>query len=136
MKPNILLFDALMMRNEEIERCCTDVPRPVERPSALRRWSSRLSIAVPSVRVFRRAVREPIAPRLPAGTLVRTTAGRDVGRVREVVVALPSGRASVAVDDALSADAPLLLIPRDAVRTAGGHAVVEERVLEDAARIA
>ena len=137
MKPNILLYDALMMRNEEIERCCTDVPRPVERPSALRRWSSKLSIAVPSsVRVFRRVVREPIAPRLPAGTLVRTTAGRDVGRVREVVVALPSGRASVAVDEAHTGDARVLLIPRAAVRTAGGHAVVEERVLEDAARIA
>jgi hypothetical protein len=122
MKPNILLYDALMMRNEEIERCCTDVPRPVGRPSAFR--------------VFRRAVREPIASRLPAGTLVRTTAGRDVGRVREVVVALPSGRASYAVDDAHTGDARVLLIPREAVRTAGPHAVVEERVLEEAARIA
>jgi hypothetical protein len=137
MKPNIMLYDALMMRNEQIERCCTDEPRPVERPSALRRWSTKLTVAVPSsVRVFRRTVREPIEPRVPAGTLVRTTKGRNLGRVREVVVALPSGRASYAVHDAGAEDARVLLIPRDALHTAGGHAVVEERVLEDAARIA
>ena len=137
MKPNILLFDALMMRNEEIERCCTDMPPVVERPSALRRWSTKLTVAVPSsVRVFRRTVREPLEPRVPAGTLVRTTEGRILGRVREVVVALPSGRASYAVHDAGDEDARVLLIPRDAVRTARGHAVVEERALEDAARIA
>ena len=75
MKPNILLFDALMLRNQEIGRCCTDAPRVAERPSALRRWSSKLRVAVPSsVRVFRRTVREPLEPRVPAGTLVRTTA--------------------------------------------------------------
>jgi hypothetical protein len=137
MKPNILLFDALMMRNEEIERCCTDVPPVGERPSALRRWSSKLRVAVPSsVRVFRRTVREPLEPRVPAGTLVRTTEGRNLGRVREVVVALPSGRASYAVHDAGSHDARVLLIPRDALHTAGTHAVVEERELEDAVRIA
>jgi sporulation protein YlmC with PRC-barrel domain len=73
---------------------------------------------------------------VPAGTLVRTTEGRSLGRVREVVVALPSGRASYAVHDAGTEDARVLLIPRDAVHTAGGHAVVEERALEDAARIA
>ena len=134
MKPNILLYDAFMMRNEEIERCCTDMPPVVERPSALRRWSTRLTVAVPSsVRVFRRTLREP---RVPAGTLVRTTEGRDLGRVREVVVALTSGRASYAVHDAGAEDARVLLIPRDAVHTAGDHAVVEERVLEDVARIA
>ena len=134
MKPNILLYDAFMMRNEEIERCCTDMPPVVERPSALRRWSTRLTVAVPSsVRVFRRTLR---APRVPAGTLVRTTEGRDLGRVREVVVALTSGRASYAVHDAGAEDARVLLIPRDAVHTAGAHAVVEERVLEDVARIA
>jgi hypothetical protein len=137
MKPNILLFDALIQRNREIERCCTDVPPVVERPSALGRWSSKLKLAVPSsVRVFRRTVREPLEPRVPAGTLVRTTEGRDLGRVREVVVALPSGRASYAVHDAAAHDARVLLIPRDAVRTAGGHAVVEERVVEGLARIA
>ena len=137
MKPNILLFDALMLRNREIGRCCTDAPHVIERPSALRRWSSKLKVAVPSsVRVFRRTVREPLEPRVPAGTLVRTTEGRSLGRVREVVVALPSGRASYAVHDAGAEDARVLLIPRDAVRTAGGHAVVEERALEDAARIA
>lgn len=137
MKPNILLYDAFMMRNAEIERCCTDEPRAVPRPSALRRWSSKLRIAVPSsVRVFRRTVREPLEPRVPAGTLVRTEEGRALGRVREVVVALPSGRASYAVHDAGAEDARVLLIPRDAVHRAGGHAVVEERALEDAARIA
>ena len=58
MKPNILLFDELMMRNREIARCCTDAPPVVERPSVLRRWSSKLRVAVPSsVRVFRRTVR-------------------------------------------------------------------------------
>jgi sporulation protein YlmC with PRC-barrel domain len=137
MKPNILLYDALMMRNEELDRCFTDVPRAVERPSALRRWSSKLKVAVPSsVRFFRRTVREPLEPRMPPGTLVRTSEGRNLGRVREVVVALPSGRASYAVHDARTEDARVLLIPRDAVHAAGAHAVVEDRVLEGAARSA
>ena len=130
MKQNIMLYDALMMRNEEIARCCTDRPRAIRRASALRRWSWKLKVAVPSsVRVFRRTVREPLEPRLGPGTLVRTTQGRDVGRVREVLVALPSGRASYAVHDVRSDDARVLLIPRDALRTSGAHAVVEERVL-------
>jgi sporulation protein YlmC with PRC-barrel domain len=136
-KPNILLYAALAIPRNEDTRCCTDEPRIDERPSALRRWSSKLSVAVPSsVRVFRRTVREPLEPRVPAGTLVQTTAGRHVGHVREVVVALPSGLASYAVGDARTGDARVLLIPSDAVRTAGAHAVVEERVLEGAARSA
>jgi sporulation protein YlmC with PRC-barrel domain len=136
-KPNILLYAALAIpTREDTRRCCTDEPPVVERPAALRRWSSKLRVAVPSsLRVFRRTVREPLE-RVPAGTPVRTTAGRDVGRVRDVVVALPSGRASYTVHDERDADARVLLIPRHALRTAGAHAVVEERVLEDVARSA
>jgi 3-deoxy-D-manno-octulosonic-acid transferase len=40
------------------------------------------------------------------------------------------------VHDERDADARVLLIPRHALRTAGAHAVVEERVLEDVARSA
>jgi sporulation protein YlmC with PRC-barrel domain len=136
-KPNILLYAALAIpTREDTRRCCTDEPPVVERPAALRRWSSKLRVAVPSsLCVFRRTVREPLE-RVPAGTPVRTTAGRDVGRVRDVVVALPSGRASYTVHDERDADARVLLIPRHALRTAGAHAVVEERVLEDVARSA
>jgi hypothetical protein len=136
-KPNILLYAALTIPTNGDTRCCTDEPPVVERPAAFRRWTSKLRVAVPSsVRVFRRAVREPLEPRVATGTLVRTTGGRDVGRVREVVVALPSGRASYAVDDVGADDARVLLIPRDALRTSGAHAVVEERVLEGLARSA
>jgi hypothetical protein len=136
-KPNILLYAALAIpTREDTRRCCTDEPPVVQRPAAFRRWSSKLRVAVPSsLRVFRRTVREPLE-RVPAGTPVRTTAGRDVGRVRDVVVALPSGRASYTVHDERDADARVLLIPRYALRTAGAHAVVEERVLEDVARSA
>lgn len=134
MKPNVLLFAHPTLPKRHEARCCTDEPNPVERPSALRRWSSKLRIAVPvSARVFGGAVRQPVQARVPAGTPVRTSAGRHVGRVREVVVAVPSGRASYAVDDGETADARVLLIPQTALRTAGAHAVVEERVLEGAA---
>ena len=137
MKPNFLLYAALSTRSEEIARCCSDEPRSAERPSALRRWSSKLRVAVPSsIRVFGGSVRQPVQERVPAGTLVRTPAGRDVGRVREVVVALPSGRASYAVDDLGTQDARVHLIPHEHLRTAGAHAVVEERVLEGVARSA
>jgi sporulation protein YlmC with PRC-barrel domain len=135
-KPNILLYAALAIPKREETRCCKDEPPVVERPGALSRWSSKLRVAVPSsLRVFRRTVREPLE-RVPAGTPVRTTAGRDVGRVRDVVVALPSGRASYTVHDERDADARVLLIPRHALRTAGAHAVIEERVLENVARSA
>ena len=135
MKPNILLYQALIVRSEEIARCCSDEPRAVERPATLRRWTSKLRVAVPSsLRVFGGSVRQPVQQRVPAGTLVRTPAGRDVGRVREVVVALPSGRASYAVDDLHTEDARVHLIPHEHLRATGTHAVVEERVLEGAAR--
>ena len=130
MKPNILLFAHLALPRHEDTRCCTDEPRRVARPTVLRHWSSKLRVAVPtSVRVFGGSVRQPLQTRVAAGTLVRTPDGRDVGRVREVVVALPSGRASYAVDDAHTDDARVLLIPREDLRSAGVHAVVEERVL-------
>jgi hypothetical protein len=138
MKPNVLLFLRPALPTVPQTRCCTDEPRPISRPTTLRRWSSKLRIAVPaSVRVFGGAVREPVQTRVPAGTPVRTPAGRHVGRVREVVVAVPSGRTSYAVDDAQTedaraVDARVLLIPQAALRTAGAHAVVEERVLEGA----
>ena len=140
MKPNLLLMAALANANTSNEdaRCCTDEPRVVprlHRQPALRRWSSKLRVAVPSsIRVFGGAVRQPVPTRVPAGTPVRTPSGRHVGRVREVVVALPSGRASVAVDG--SEDARVLLIPHEALRSEGSHAVVDERVLEDLARTA
>jgi hypothetical protein len=135
-KPNILLYAAVAIPTYEDTRCCTDEPPIVQRPAALRRWSSKIRVAVPSSqRVFRRTVREPLE-HVPAGTRVRTTAGRDVGRVRGIVVALPSGRASYTVHDDRDADARVLLIPRHALRTAGAHAVVEEQVLEDLARSA
>jgi hypothetical protein len=135
-KPNILLYAALAIPRYEDTRCCTDEPPVLEQPGALRRWSSKLRFAVPSsLRVFRRTVHEPLE-RVPPGTRVRTNAGRDVGRVRDVVVALPSGRASYTVHDERDADARVLLIPRHALRSAGVHAVVEERVLENVARSA
>lgn len=137
MKPNILLYAALTIPRNEDRRCCSDEPHMEARPAALRRWTAKLRVAVPSsLRVFGGTVRQPLRTQVPAGTLVRTPAGRDVGRVREVVVALPSGRASYAVDDVHTHDARVLLIPRDALRTAGAHAVVEERVLEGAGRSA
>ena len=137
MKPNILLFAHLALPTHVDTRCCTDEPRPAARPTVLRRWSTKLRVAVPtSVRVFGGSVRQPVRTQVPAGTLVRTSAGRDVGRVREVVVALPSGRASYAVDDPHSDDARVLLIPREDLRSAGVHAVVEERVLAGLARTA
>jgi hypothetical protein len=140
-KPNILLYAALMTPRDLDVRCCTDEPRfearPQARPAALRRWSSKLRVAVPtSFRVFGGAVRQPIHHQVPAGTQVRTPAGRTVGRVREVVVALPSGRASYAVDRAEPGDARVLLIPREDLRTSGSHAVVDERVLAGLARTA
>ena len=136
MKPNMLLYAALATQTNEVGRCCTDEPRFAERPPALRRWSSKLRVAVPSsLRVFGGAVRQPVH-HVPAGTPVRTPAGRSVGRVREVVVALPSGRASYAVDDPHAPDARVLLIPREALRTSGAHAVVDERVLAGLARTA
>jgi len=137
MKPNILLFAHLALPTHEETRCCTDAPRLAERPPALRRWSSKLRVAVPSsIRVFGGSVRQPVQERVPAGTLVRTPTGRDVGRVREVVVALSSGRASYAVDDLRAPDARVHLIPHEQLRTAGAHAVVEERVLEGVGRSA
>jgi hypothetical protein len=69
----------------------------------------------------------------PPGTPVRTSAGRHVGRDREVVVAVASCRASYAVDDGETADTRVLPIPQTALRTAGAHALVDERVLEGAA---
>jgi hypothetical protein len=136
-KPNILLYAALMIPRDQDARCCTDEPQLEARPAALRRWSSKLRVAVPSsLRVFGGAVRQPVRQGVPAGTPVRTPAGRTVGWVREVVVALPSGRASYAVDDAEPGDARVLLIPREDLRTAGSHAVVEEHVLEGLARSA
>ena len=137
MKPNILLYHALMMHPEETRRCCTDEPRLVSRPSVVRRWSAKLRVAVPSsLRVFGGTVRQPIRTRVPAGTLVRTPAGRPVGRVREVVVALPSGRASYAVHDARTDDARVLLIPQEHLREDGEHALVDEHVLAGLARSA
>jgi hypothetical protein len=136
-KPNILLYAALTTPGNEDARCCTDEPQLEARPAALRRWSSKLRVAVPSsLRVFGGAVRQPVRSQLPAGTPVRTPGGRRVGRVREVVVALPSGRTSYAVEHADAGDARVLLIPREDLRADGAHAVVEEHVLEGLARSA
>jgi len=139
MRPNPLLFTHAFRRYEEETRCCSDEPRVAERPAAFRRWSTKLRVALPSaIAVFRRTVREPAPTAVPAGTPVRTSAGREVGHVREVVVALPSGRASYAVDRAGESDARVLLIPRQALRQEphAPHAVVDERVLAGLARSA
>ena len=137
MRPSPLLFSHAFRRSEEEMRCCTDEPRVAERQAALPRWSRKLRVALRSaIAVFRRTVREPARTEVPAGTPVRTRSGREVGRVREVVVALPSGRTSYAVDR--SDDARVLLIPRQALQhePEAAHAVVDERVLVGLARSA
>jgi hypothetical protein len=140
MRPNPLLFSLAFRRYEEETRCCTDEPRVTARSAALPRWSRKLRVALPSAfAVFRRTVREPARTDVPAGTPVRTRSGREVGRVREVMVALPSGRTSYAVDRVDgSDDARVLLIPRQALQHDPDalHAVVDERVLAGLARIA
>ena len=137
MRPNPLLFSHAFRRPEEDARCCTDEPRVADRPAAFARWSGKLRVALPSaIAVFRRTVREPARTQVPAGTPVRTRSGREVGRVREVVVALPSGRTSYAVDR--TDDTRVLLIPRQALQHEpdDAHAVVDERVLVGLARSA
>jgi hypothetical protein len=140
MRPNPLLFSHAFPRYQEVTRCCTDEPRFSERPATLSRWSTKLRVALPSaIAVFRRTVREPARTEVPAGTTVRTPSGREVGRVREVVVTLPGGRTSYAVDRGSgSGDARVLLIPRQALQHEpdASHAVVDERVLAGLARSA
>ena len=47
--------------------------------------------------MFRRAVSTPVDPSVVVGTRVVTTRGRELGHVREVLVALPAGRTTYAV---------------------------------------
>jgi hypothetical protein len=135
MRPSVSLFmfDPHPARER---RCCSDEPvgrNALDRPAAPRRWSRKLRIAVPSsLAVFRRTVATPVDPAVAVGTRVVTTRGRELGHVREVLVALPGGRTSYAIQqDDHPVVAPVLLVPRDAFRSTrdGGAAVVDERAV-------
>ena len=88
--------------------------------------------------MFRRTVVAPVEPRVGVGTRVATTRGRESGHVREVLLTLPSGRTSYAIEGAGEASAPVLLLPREAIRHADESdlAVVDERALPSLRRSA
>jgi sporulation protein YlmC with PRC-barrel domain len=69
-----------------------------------------------------------------AGTPVISSSGREVGRVSGLMVELPSGRASYAVESEAS-HGRVLLLPRDALRRAEDSVVVEERLLDRLTRM-
>ena len=100
MRPTLSL---LMWNTEPVQerRCCSDEPvgrLAASRPATARRWSRKLRVAVPSsFAVFRRAVSTPVDPSVAVGTRVVTTRGRELGHVREVLVALPAGRTTYAI---------------------------------------
>jgi sporulation protein YlmC with PRC-barrel domain len=119
-------------RPHEDRRCCSDEPvmRRQVRSSAPARWSRKLRVAIPSsVAVFRRTVASPVEPQVQVGTRVVTNRGREIGWVRQVLVDLPDGATSYAVqgDEA----APLILLPRSVIGPAPDPdvAVVDERVM-------
>ena len=118
------------------QRCCSDEPighLATTGPSAPRRWSRKLRVAVPSsFAVFRRTVAEPLEPRVAVGTKVITSKGRELGEVREVLVNLPTGRTSYAVQRGdRTVSEPVLLVPREVVRRAGDPdvAIVDHRAV-------
>lgn len=100
MRPTLSL---LMWNTEPVQerRCCSDEPvgrLAASRPATARRWSRKLRVAVPSsIAVFRRSVSTPVDPSVVVGTRVVTTRGRELGHVREVLVALPAGRTTYAI---------------------------------------
>ncbi len=121
-------------RPYEERRCCSDEPqlrRPDPRPSTLSRWTRKFRVALASsFAVTRRTVTSPIDPEVEVGTRVVTNHGREVGRVRGVLVDLPSGSTSYAVQrDGTDATAPVILLPRSAVGPAidPDVAIVDER---------
>ena len=135
MRPTLSL---LMWNTEPVQerRCCSDEPvgrLAAFRPATARRWSRKLRVAVPSsFAVFRRAVSTPVDPSVVVGTRVVTTRGRELGHVREVLVALPAGRTTYAIQQGgQPVAAPVLLVPREAFRPARDHdvAVVDERAV-------
>ena len=126
----------LLMSNQrpyEEWRCCSDdpLPRPrADRSGTTRRWSQKLRVAVPSAfAVFRRTVASPVEPRVMVGTRVVTTRGRDIGRVQNVLVELPHGSTPYAIKRDDDSPAPVLLLPREAIRPAPDPdvAMVDER---------
>ena len=135
MRPTLSL---LMWNTEPVQerRCCSDEPvgrLAASRPATARRWSRKLRVAVPSsFAVFRRAVSTPVDPSVVVGTRVVTTRGRELGHVREVLVALPAGRTTYAIQQGdQPVAAPVLLVPREAFRPARDDdvAVVDERAV-------
>jgi hypothetical protein len=127
-----LLYDALRQPTEPPRRCCTDIPAnllPIGRPSALRRWSTRLPLAF-------RALRLPVGRARPEpGTRVVTTTGRHLGHLERLVIALDSGEPSAVVTDDLGERAGrVLLLPAAALRpgTAPTALVVDDRMVADA----
>jgi hypothetical protein len=131
-----LLYYALRQPTEPPRRCCTDIPPnllPVDRPSALRRWSTRLPLAF---RAFRASLRLPVAHARPEpGTRVVTTTGRHLGHLERLVIALDSGEPSAVVTDDLGERAGrVLLLPAAALRpgTAPTALVVDDRMVADA----
>ena len=124
-----------------VTRCCDDVPARGTSRSSSRlsrgRWAHKLAVAVPaSLRVFRRQLRQPAVPAVASGTPVVTPSGRRIGTVHDVVVELRSGRTSYAVLTDGPHDDPgrVLLLPRDALRTARSVAVVHDRLVRPGER--
>ena len=115
-------------------RCCDDRPLLLDPPRTRFRpvrWSRKLRFAAPTAfRVFRRQLARPVEDPIEVGTPVVSSAGRELGTVREVVVELGSGRASYAVGAEGSVGlANVILLPRDVVRERDDVAIVEEHVL-------
>lgn len=136
MRPAVSLFLFDPTPTQE-RRCCSDEPvgrvSLDRRPAAPGRWTRKLRIAVPSsFAVFRRTVAAPVDPSVGVGTRVVTNRGRELGRVREVLVALPGGRTTYAIQqDDHPVAAPVLLVPREAFRRSpeGDAAVVDDRAV-------
>jgi hypothetical protein len=132
MKP-VITLQMSDPRPYEERRCCSDdpLPRPrADRTGTTRRWSQKLRVAVPSAfAVFRRTVASPVEPRVAVGTRVVTNRGRDIGRVQNVLVELPHGSTTYAIKPDDDPSAPVLLLPREAIRPGAGPnvAMVDER---------
>ena len=130
------LMPTLIPNPVQERRCCSDEPAGrsvVTRPSASRRWTRKLRVAVPpSFALFRRTVAEPFEPRVGVGTRVITSRGRELGHVREVLVRVPTGRTAYAIQHGDPGVAePVLLVPREVVRPVGDPAVaiVDDRAV-------
>ena len=110
----------LLRRSSEIadERCCTDERAITTRPAATAGWARKLKSAVPaSLAAFRGTLRAPVdSPGV--GSRVVTEGGTQLGRVKDVVVGLETGRTSYEVSPGRTApgESPAILVPGDSLR--------------------